>query len=83
MPEPGRPGRRDRCAERLREVNVARGHLRVARHELTRNGEQPALRAVLLAALEGYAAAITKRGAPVPHQVRNEIELYRGLRSRS
>lgn len=33
----------------------------------------------LLAALETYAAALAVRGTPLPHRLRLELNLYRGL----
>lgn len=67
----------------LRNVKIARGELRAARHKAARGWDKDALRAELLVALEGYAAAITRIGAPVPRTLRNEIDLYRRLRNRS
>lgn len=66
----------------LREVTDARALLRTAREGSVRGWDTHALRAGLLAALEGYAVAITHLGAPVPRKLRNEIELYRHLRNR-
>ena len=81
------PGEREHLSACLHSVDVARAHLGVARHESTRGCESQALRTALLDAgadaLEAYAAVITQFGAPVPRRLRNEIELYRGLRNRS
>jgi hypothetical protein len=77
------PGERQRVAVCLRNVNITRGELRVARHKAAQGWDKDALRAGLLVALEGYAAAITEIGAPVPRTLRNEIDLYRRLRNRS
>ena len=77
------PGEREHLSACLHSVDVARAHLGVARHESTRGCESQALRTALLDALEAYAAVITQLGAPVPRRLRNEIELYRGLRNRS
>jgi|tagenome__1003787_1003787.scaffolds.fasta_scaffold20174519_2 hypothetical protein len=85
MSEPSRqpgPPARACLASCLREVNVARARLRATRNDL-RSWEKPALRADLLAALEGYAEAITDLGAPVPRRLLAEIELYRRLRNRT
>jgi hypothetical protein len=81
MPEQGDhrgPGERQSIAVCLRNLDIARGDLRNARPG--RNDD--VLRAELLAALEGYAAAIAETGVPIPRTLRNEIELYRGLRDR-
>jgi hypothetical protein len=86
MPKPRphlNPDERDRCLARLRDVNSARAHLQAARHEVARNWEERRLRAELLVALEGFAAAITKLGGPIPHKVRTEIDLCRRLSGRS
>ena len=85
MPEQGDhlgPGERQSIAVCLRNLNIARGDLHNARHEATPGWNGEALRAELLAALEGYAAAITEAGVPIPRTLRNEIELYRRLRNR-
>jgi hypothetical protein len=66
----------------LRDVKIARAHLLTSRHEVGRDWEKHALRAELLAALEGCAAAITLLGAPVPRRLRTEIDLYRRLENR-
>ena len=86
MPEPRRqagPDERARLVACLRGVNIARARLEAARHQVTRGREKDALRAELLAALEGYAAAITRAGAPVPRRLLAEIEVYRRLRNRA
>lgn len=85
MSEPRRhpdPGERQRVAVCLRNVNIAREELRVARHKAARGWDRDALRADLLVALEGYAAAITTIGAPIPRTLQNEIDLYRRLKNR-
>lgn len=86
MPELGRhpdPGERQRIAVCLRNLKIAREHLRTARHNATPGWDKHALRAELLVALEGYSAAITQIGAPVPRTLHNEIELYRRLGNRT
>jgi hypothetical protein len=86
MPEQGRPpgsGERESIAVCLQILNLARGQLRTARQEATPRWNGDALRAELLTALERYAGAITQTGAPVPRNLRNEIELYRRLRNRA
>jgi hypothetical protein len=86
MPELGHhlgPGQRQRVAACLRNVNLAREDLRTARHEEPNGWAARALRAELLAALEGYAAAIAEIGAPVPRTLQDEIALYRRLRNRT
>jgi hypothetical protein len=80
-PPPG-PDDRQSIAACLRILDVARGHLRTARHEAGRGWNADAVRDELLAALEGYAAAITRVGAPIPRTLRAEIDLYRRLRNR-
>ena len=86
MPQLGHrpgPGERQRIAVCLQSLNIARGHLRTSRHQATRGWDKHALRADLLAALEGYAEAITQIGAPVPRTLQNEIDIYRRLRNRT
>ncbi len=82
MLEPGRsprPNTHEVLAGCLEDVSIARDRLRAARGVGMRQSDQSPLRADLLAALEGYAEAISRLGAPVPHQVRAEIDLYRRL----
>ncbi len=73
----------DHLETHLRDIAVARERLDEARRVGARSTEVSPLRADLLAALEAYAAAITRLGAPVPHRIHAEIELYRGLHGRS
>jgi hypothetical protein len=77
------PGERERLAEFVRDISVARQRLDEARRVGARSTEVHPLRAELLAALEGYAAMITRLGAPVPPRLHSEIELYRRLHNRS
>ncbi|GAA3649741.1 hypothetical protein GCM10022237_06840 [Nocardioides ginsengisoli] len=63
------------------EVVTARARLDDARRRGSRD-ELGQLRAALLAALEQYAAAIERSGAPVPGRLGAELRLYRGLRQR-
>ena len=73
------PRERERVVFCLRELRVARAHVQTARYDATLRWKKDILRAELLKALESYAAAITQLGAPVPHRLRTEIDLYRGL----
>ncbi|GAB6984614.1 hypothetical protein [Nocardioides pyridinolyticus] len=73
----------EQLSAHLRDISVARERLDEARRVGARSTEVNPLRADLLAALEGYAAAITRLGAPVPHRIHSEIELYRRLHGRS
>jgi hypothetical protein len=72
----------EQLSAHLRDISVARERLEEARRVGARSTEVNPLRADLLAALEGYAAAITRLGGPVPHRIHSEIELYRGLGNR-
>ena len=72
----------EQLSAHLRDIALARERLDEARRVGARSTEVNPLRAELLAALEGYAAAITRLGAPVPHRIHSEIELYRGLGNR-
>ena len=72
----------EQLSAHLRDIALARERLDEARRVGARSTEVNPLRADLLAALEGYAAAITRLGAPVPHRIHSEIELYRGLGNR-
>jgi hypothetical protein len=65
----------------LDEVHSARRRLESARHD-KRLAEQQALRQALLDALDAYADALAVAGVPLPHRLRSEIDLYRGLRGR-
>jgi hypothetical protein len=65
----------------LDEVHTARRRLESARHD-KRLAEQQALRQALLDALDAYADALAAAGVPLPHRLRSEIDLYRGLRGR-
>ena len=73
----------EQLSAHLRGITVARERLDEARRVGARSTEVNPLRAELLAALEGYAAAITRLGAPVPPRIHSEIELYRRLHGRS
>ena len=72
----------EQLSAHLRDISVARERLEEARRVGARSTEVNPLRADLLAALEGYAAAITRLGGPVPHRIHSENELYRGLGNR-
>jgi len=65
----------------LDHVHAARRRLEAARHD-KRLAEQQALRQALLDALDAYAEALAAAGVPLPHRLRTEIDLYRGLRGR-
>ncbi len=72
----------DHLASLLADVHEARRRLERGRH-LPRAADQQVLRNGLLAALESYAGAVATAGAPLPYQLRREIELLRGLTGRS
>lgn len=64
------------------EVVSARSEL----HDARRGGKPldvELLRQNLVAALEAYATTIERSGAPLPHRLRAEMELYRSIRHRS
>lgn len=69
----------------LRAVNAARSQLDDAR----RARSSPPFSAVaaeqqaLLAALERYAAALTRLGRPLPYRLRDEVAMYRAMFSAS
>ena len=65
----------------LDQVHSARSRLEAARHDQRLN-EQLQLRQALLDALDAYAGALADAGVPLPHRLRTEIDLYRGLRGR-
>jgi hypothetical protein len=75
------PGRHQRLSSLLEDVLSARRVLERARHDKWLV-EQQQLRKELLDALEAYAAALALAGAPLPHRLRAEIDLYRGLGGR-
>ena len=75
------PGRHEHLTVLLDEVHSARRRLESARHD-KRLAEQQALRQALLDALDAYADALAAAGVPLPHRLRSEIDLYRGLRGR-
>lgn len=77
------PAGRELLASCLREVDLARRELRAGRQVGVRGTDVHRLRSALLAALEGYAAEIIRTGAPVPHRIQAEIDMYRGLDHRS
>lgn len=79
---PTEPGERERLAACVHDINVARERMDAARQVGARSTEINALRSELLTALEGYEAAITSLGAPVPQRLRAEIDLYQRLRNR-
>lgn len=74
---------RDPLASCMREVDLARRELSAGRQVGARGPDVHRLRSALLTALEGYAAEITRLGAPVPHRIQAEIDLYRRLDHRS
>jgi hypothetical protein len=75
-------GGHDHLTSLLADVHEARRRLESGRH-LPRAADQQQLRNGLLAALESYAGAVATAGAPLPYQLRREIELLRGLTGRS
>ncbi|GAA4365684.1 hypothetical protein [Nocardioides caricicola] len=77
------PVEREQVVFCLRELRAARAHVQKARYDTSLRWKRDSLRAELLTALEGYAAAINQLGAPVPHRLRMEIDLYRGLQKRA
>ena len=64
------------------DVVLARTELEEARRRGDRRAVEPA-RANLVAALEEYAAAIERAGAPLPRGLQTELQLYRNLGHRS
>ena len=62
------------------EVASARSQLDDARR--TARVDVEPFREDLVAALEEYAATIERSGAPVPHRLRAELDLYRNIRHR-
>lgn len=63
------------------EVDLARAQLHAARGRAARVDVRP-LRESLVRALEDYAAAIERSGAPAPQRLMVELNLYRGLGGR-
>jgi len=64
-----------------RAVDGARSEVEEARRGKARPGSSaadPAQRS-LLAALEQYAAALTRHGRPVPYRLRDELAMYRAM----
>ncbi|HEX6150603.1 hypothetical protein [Nocardioides sp.] len=74
---------RERAVACLRDVEVARAHLRAARDTAAGGWNKHELHHELLMALERYAAAVIRLGAPVPRRLRTEIDLYRRLKNRA
>lgn len=77
------PAGRDPLATCMREVDLARRELRAGRQVGARGPDVQRLRSALLTALQGYAAEITRLGAPVPHRLQSEIDMLRRLDHRS
>ena len=64
----------------LEDVNTARARMGRDRNSLQGlYPEASSARVALLAALEDYAAAVTKAGWPLPYRLRDELVLYRRL----
>lgn len=63
----------------LRAVANARCEVDDARRRQSSPGARAAAgkQRELLAALEGYAAELSRRGQPVPYRLRNEVTMYR------
>src|SRR5262245_48713903 len=68
--------------ELLRQVAAARHLLADVRHTAhAADAETLAARNGLLAALEAYADALASTGRPVPYRIRDELNMYRRLRT--
>ena len=63
----------------LRAVTRARSVLDLARTQSRFRGVVTAQQRELLAALEGYAAALTVHGHPMPYRMRSELAMYRAM----
>ena len=63
----------------LREVTRARSVLDVARTQRSLRGVATMEQQGLLAALEGYALALTSHGHPMPYKMRSELAMYRAM----
>jgi cytolysin (calcineurin-like family phosphatase) len=63
----------------LLAVNHARSTLDLARAQGSVSGLAAPEQRRLLAALEGYAVALTRQGRPVPYRMRTELAMYRSL----
>ena len=61
----------------LRAVNKARSTLDLARTQRSLRGVATLEQRRLLAALEGYAGALTSHGHPMPYKMRSELAMYR------
>ena len=62
----------------LGAVKRARSALDLARTAGTVRGAATEQRA-MLAALEGYAVALTRHGHPMPYRMRSELAMYRAM----
>lgn len=63
----------------LRAVSRARSTLDSARTQRSLRGAATSEQRMLLAALEGYAVALTICGHPMPYKMRGELAMYRTL----
>ena len=63
----------------LRAVNRARSTLELARTQRSLRGVATSEHRLLLAALEGYAVALTSHGHPMPYRMRSELAMYRAM----
>jgi hypothetical protein len=70
---------REHAVACFRNVVSARKDLRSARDSASGGWNKHGLHAELVAALEGYEAAIIELGAPVPRKLQNELQLHRRL----
>ena len=63
----------------LRRVNQARSNLDLARTQKAVHGVVTTEQRHLLSALEGYAAALTSHGHPMPYRLHSELAMYRSM----
>lgn len=81
---PGSPAPdRAHLPDLVQSVDRARRELDTARHSGVHPLIQQPLRRALLTALEEYATALERLGAPVPYGMWIEIQLYRNLGRRA
>ena len=63
----------------FRAVTRARSMLDLARMQGSLPGVAASEQRQLLAALEGYAVALTSHGHPLPYRMRSELAMYRAM----
>ena len=73
------PGQSHDLMMSLRTVNRARSMLDLARTQRALRGVATSEQRQLLAALEGYAFALTSHGHPMPYRMRSELAMYRAM----